>query len=364
MKKKNVLLAMSGGIDSSVAAHLLIKDGYQVTGIYFSLVEEEDRVKSEEKNNPQYYTGGKRAQLIAKKLNIPLYEIDYRKEFEKIVIQDFIRKYYNGITPNPCILCNERIKFKLLEFYADKMNIQFLATGHYVRVQQGHTQNEFVLKRGVDKGKDQSYFLYRLNKNIFYRCIFPLGNLKKDMVKSIAAEIGIDITNIKESQEICFIPGNNYRKFIKNKNNRKTNNKPGYFIDDKGNVLGKHKGIAFYTIGQRRKIGLSLNSRKYITSIDPDKNTIVIGDEPDLYKNKLKLEDVHIISNIQKSCPLYLQVQIRYNSAAFWAKIFPDEEDNSNATVIFDEPIRAITAGQSAVFYDNENVIGGGIISN
>lgn len=361
-EKKKVLLAISGGIDSTVAAYLLKEEGYQITAIYFCLVDDKETANSEDKTSFQQ-SGRRRAETTANKLDIPLLVIDYREEFNKIVVDDFIKKYHKGLTPNPCILCNERIKFNLLEYYASKMKIDFIATGHYVRVQKDEKQDEYLLKRGIDKEKDQSYFLYRLNRNILSKCIFPLGNLKKSEVKAIAHEKGVDISNMRESQEICFIPENNYRKFIKNKTRQVIHNKPGYFIDAAGNILGKHKGIAFYTIGQRRKIGLSLNTRKYIIRIEPEKNIIVIGDEIDLYKSEFKVEDVHYISDSRIIECISLEVQIRYNTVASKARIHPDNYSNMNLKVIFDKPKRAITPGQSAVFYDREIVIGGGFIS-
>lgn len=359
--KKSVLVGMSGGVDSTVASFLLKEKGFRVEGIFFQFFNEDDSLEIKRDNVLNSgFSSTSRVRMIAEKLDIPFYKIDYQKEFREIVIDDFIRQYQGGMTPNPCIICNEKVKFNLLLSYALKNNIEYIATGHYAQVEKDWDQKQFFLKRGLDTKKDQSYFLYRLDQNILSKSLFPLGRLTKKGVEKIALEIGLETHRIKESQEICFINEGNYQKFIEN--NRREENKPGYFLDTSGNKLGKHKGIAFYTIGQRKKIGLSSNTRKYIIRINVEDNTIIIGNETDLYQRAFKIEKVHFISIDPISRPIKLQVQIRYNTHPAYAKVFPDQENRLN--VFFDKPQKAITPGQSAVFYKKDNVIGGGIISN
>lgn len=356
---------MSGGVDSSIAAYLLQKRGYLVEGIYFQL-SNENEVKSTKKgtlseNNTgsNRQTDSHRARVIANKLEIPFQVIDCGKEFKKIVINDFIKKYQLGITPNPCIVCNEKIKFKLLFYHARKMNIQFIATGHYARIEKDRKRNIHILKRGLDKKKEQSYFLYRLNQEILSKTIFPLGELTKKTVETMAKDTGLEILHAKESQEICFVSSNNYRKLIESQS--KGEDRKGYFLDTSGNILGRHKGIAFYTVGQRRKIGLSLNNRKYIVKINQQDNNIIIGDEEDLYHRECVLRDIHYLFYETITKPTKLKIQIRYNAIPVTGTIFPVKQDLIK--IVFDEPQRAITPGQSAVFYMNNTVLGGGIIS-
>ncbi len=358
VKSKTVLVALSGGMDSSVAAFLLKSVGFQVTGVHFRLIDEEEFLFLSSFN--ENFTNRQRVNKVATMLNIPCYEIDYRKEFYSKIITDFINQYEKGLTPNPCIYCNEKIKFKLLFDIAIKENFDFIATGHYVRIEKDSEEGSYLLKRGWDRKKDQSYFLYRINESVLARCLFPLGKIKKDEVKRIAQEIGLPDYINQESQEICFIPGNDYRKFLSNFG--KINNGTGNFIDSTGNVLGKHKGISYYTIGQRRKTGLSLNARKYVLKIVPQNNTIVLGDEIELYQREFSVTAVHYISSHPVTCPTKLLVQIRYNSPPAWATLYPVNSRKMN--IIFDEPQRAITPGQSAVFYDKDTVVGGGIIKH
>ena len=350
-KFNHVLIGLSGGIDSTVAAFLLKEKGFQVTGLYLHLIDEPESLAS---SNNRY-----RAQKIAQKLNIPFYEIDYRKEFYRTIIADFIRQYRKGLTPNPCIYCNEKVKFKLLYDFALKEGFTHIATGHYVRVEKNEKEGRYLLKRGIDEKKEQSYFLYRIKESILSKCIFPLGGLRKEDVKRIALKINLADYTERDSQEICFIPGNDYRKLLAKQG--KIREEEGYFFDSAGNVLGKHKGISFYTVGQRRKTGLSLNSRKYVLKISAQDNSVIIGDESELYKQEFEVMALSFISPNSITKPTRLLVQIRYNTPPARAVVYPYDEKKMKIT--FDVAQRAITPGQSAVFYDKDIVLGGGIIT-
>lgn len=360
--KKSVLVGLSGGIDSAVAAFLLKEKGFRVEGIFFKFFNEDHSsiIQGTDTSNVGAFEES-RVGMLAKILDIPLNRVNYQKKFSAIVIHDFISQYQKGFTPNPCILCNEKVKFHLLFNYANKHNLEFIATGHYARIGKSRNQKKFLLKRGIDQKKDQSYFLYRLNQDILSKSIFPLGKLLKRDVEKIALKIGLDLQGINESQEVCFLRGENYRKFIENKLGREDKSKMGYFLDTSGNILGKHRGIAFYTVGQRKKIGLSLNTRKYIVRINHNDHTIIVGDEADLYQREFKIENIHMISMQPLKKPVRLKVRIRYNTPAAYAKVFPCKENKMR--ILFDEPQRAIAPGQSAVFYQREYVIGGGMIS-
>ena len=350
-KFNHVLIGLSGGIDSTVAAFLLKEKGFQVTGLYLHLIDEPESLAS---SNNRY-----RAQKIAQKLNIPFYEIDYRKEFYRTIIADFIRQYRKGLTPNPCIYCNEKVKFKLLYDFALKEGFTHIATGHYVRVEKNEKEGRYLLKRGIDEKKEQSYFLYRIKESILSKCIFPLGGLRKEDVKRIALKMNLADYAERDSQEICFIPGNDYRKLLVKQG--KIREEEGYFFDSAGNVLGKHKGISFYTVGQRRKTGLSLNSRKYVLKISAQDNSVIIGDESELYKQEFEVTALSFISPNPITKPARLLVQIRYNTPPARAVVYPYDEKKMKIT--FDVAQRAITPGQSAVFYDKDIVLGGGIIT-
>lgn len=342
--RKKVVVAMSGGVDSSVAAALLKEEGYEVLGVTMC-----------------HYDGDKNLEAvhqIAQKLGISWYILDFTKEFKRLVIDYFCKEYLAGRTPNPCVICNLKIKFGLLLKKAKSLGADYIATGHYAINEYEQKINRFQLKRGVDGSKDQSYFLYRLNQDILPYVLFPLGRFKKSQSRELAKKFGLKNYKKEESQEICFIREGDYRKFLRQ--NISGSIKQGKFIDNSGNILGIHQGIPFYTIGQRKRLGVSSNKRRYVIKINSQENSIILGKEEDLYQNKLIIKDLNFISGDKLSDAIKVEVKIRYNCKKSSAIISPYEDDK--ILIDFEKPQRAITPGQSAVFYQGDIVIGGGII--
>lgn len=342
--RKKVVVAMSGGVDSSVAAALLKEEGYEVLGVTMC-----------------HYDGDKNleaAHQITQKLGISWHVLDFTKEFKRLVIDCFCKEYLAGRTPNPCVVCNLKIKFGLLLEKAKFLGADYLATGHYAINEYDQKSKRFLLKRGIDESKDQSYFLYRLNQDILPYVLFPLGRFKKSQSRELAKKFGLKNYKKEESHEICFIPDDNYKKFLTQYISETI--KPGKFKDKEGNILGEHQGIPFYTIGQRKGLGVSLNKRMYVIKINSHRNVITLGDNKDLYKDKLLVKDLSFISGDKLSDSMKVEVKIRYNSKKSPANISPYHEDK--VLINFEKPQRAITPGQSAVFHQGDVVIGGGII--
>jgi len=359
--KKRVVVAMSGGVDSSVAAYLLKKRGYEVIGITmrFNLAEY-NRKKSAYRN----IEAMKDARRIAQMIGIPHYTLNFAKHLEEKIIDDFCKEYLRGRTPNPCVRCNQFLKFDSLFNKARQMDAQFLATGHYARIVYSRKFGRYVLKKGKDKQKDQSYFLYGINKKNLPNILMPLGNYTKAQVRSIAKKVGLKVAAKTASQEICFIDSD-YREFLKHRLARikklmNTDIKPGPIIDTQGKTLGKHQGICFYTIGQREGLGIALGYRAYVIKIDLGKNTVIVGKEDELYSNGLIAEEVNFLSvdSIRKS--RLAKVKIRYNHRQVSSRIAP--LNRGQIKIEFNRPQRAVTPGQSAVFYDRDILLGGGII--
>jgi len=342
--KKKVVVAMSGGIDSSIAAALLIEEGYEVLGVTMRLYEGDENFEA--------------AQQVAQQLDIPWHILDFRMEFNRLVIDYFCQEYLAGRTPNPCVICNLKIKFGLLLEKAKSLGADYIATGHYAFNEYDKKSDRFLLKRGVDESKDQSYFLYRLNQDILPYVLFPLGRFKKSQSRELAKKFGLRNYKKEESQEICFIREGDYRKFLRQ--NVSESIKQGKFVDKLGNILGAHQGIPFYTIGQRKGLGISSNTRKYVIKIDPQENTLILSEEEDLYQDKLIIKDLNFISGDKLSDYIKVEVKIRYNSKKAPAIVSPYQDDE--ILINFKKPQRAITPGQSAVFYQGDIVIGGGII--
>jgi tRNA-uridine 2-sulfurtransferase len=343
--KKRVLVAMSGGVDSSVAAALLQKQGFIVEGVTMKL------------------TAGLccdlgSAQAACHRLGIPHRMIDAQAEFSRIVVQNFISEYRCGRTPNPCIKCNDLVKFQLLLDYARSNGFDYLATGHYARIEQDQAASHFLLKKGVDAGKDQSYFLYRLSREQMRHVLFPLGELRKTEVRTFARERALPAAERPESQEICFVPDNNYRSFLKEHAPEAL--QPGEIVMTDGKVVGKHDGIAFFTVGQRRKLGVAAGERLYVVRVEPETNRIVLGNLSELQTAEMSVSDVNFISIDRLQAPMKVTAKIRYRSPFAPAVIEPVASDR--VRVAFGNPVAGVCPGQAAVFYDGDVVVGGGII--
>lgn len=356
MNKKKVVVGLSGGIDSSVAALLLVEQGYEVIGATLRIWGEEDYLEGEWHDRSCCKTG--LARFAAEQLKIPYYIWDAHKEFKECVVDDFCNEYSKGRTPNPCTKCNEKIKFALLREKARSIGADYVATGHYARVCHDQYRNRYVLKKGLDQHKDQSYFLYRLTQDQLSGIIFPLADYTKSEVTKIAESLDLPVTEMRESQEVCFVTHEGYREFIKEHVTTAINT--GHFVSATGAVLGEHDGIPFYTIGQRRGLKISVGERLYVLNIDAQKNEVVLGSEQELFAKGLIAADIHVISGEPLNEGDIYYTKIRYRSKAVKAMVIPVGE--GRIKVIFEEPQRAITPGQSVVFYDNDVLVGGGII--
>jgi len=341
-----VVVGMSGGVDSSSAAAILKNKGYEVIGLTMKLWEDGSRCCSIE----DVYD----AKRVAAQLGIPHYVVNLKEDFEKKVVNYFIKEYLSGRTPNPCVVCNSKIKFGSFLQKAMEIDAKFVATGHYAKVEHKDGSKRYILKRGKDSDKDQSYFLAMLTQESLSKTILPLSNYMKDEAREIASQMELKVANKEESQEVCFVPDGNYANFI----SRRANFQEGDIVDKDGNILGKHDGIVNYTIGQRRGIGKPRDKPFYVTKIDANANTIAVGDEEDLYSKHLIARDLNWIGIKKLDSEMEVQVRIRHKHVPATAVIYP--RDGGEVLVEFKKPQRAITPGQLAVFYSGDIVIGSG----
>ena len=342
---KKVLIGMSGGVDSSVAAFLLKKQGYEVIGATMVLFDDEKITTGCLSQNAVID-----AKKVCDKLEIKHYVFDFKDIFKTHVIDNFIESYKNGLTPNPCVECNKYLKFGALWEKAKEFGCDYIATGHYAKKQD----NKLLISNSANK--DQSYFLYKINKDVIPYILFPLEDFKdKDEIRKIAEDNNLIVARKKDSQEICFVTDNDYTNFLSN--NLKDKPISGCFIDKDGNILGKHKGIIHYTIGQRKGLGVSYKYPLYVIDINCKNNTITLGSEKELYNNELICSNINLLV---EELPRVIEAKIRFRANIARAKV--EYIDNNNIKLIFDEPQRAITKGQSVVFYKDNIVLGGGII--
>jgi tRNA-specific 2-thiouridylase len=345
--KGKVAVALSGGVDSSAAALLLKEAAYEVVGVHMRLWD-----------SPSFDYQAQRAENICRLLDIPYHQVDLQKEFESCVVDFFCQEYQQGRTPNPCVVCNQHIKFGLLLDKALSLGADYLATGHYARVE--HSRNGHRLLKAVDISRDQSYFLYTLTQEKLGHVLFPLGEYSRDEVKQMAKQAGLP-TVTKSSQDICFISQKNYGAFL----SQTFSTLPGDIVNTQGKKLGQHRGIAFYTIGQRHGLGLSstqaLSAGKplYVIGIEPERNRVVLGPEKELYSQKLIAHKLSWISGKSPRESITARAKIRYKSKEAEAILF---FRNDSVNVHFTEPQKAVTPGQAIVFYNLDEVLGGGII--
>ncbi|MDO4962812.1 MAG: tRNA 2-thiouridine(34) synthase MnmA [bacterium] len=337
---KSVLVGISGGVDSSVAA-MLLKDKYKVIGCNMLLFNDDSKSSVD----------------ICNKLNIDFMKIDLKEEFRKEVINYFIYEYSNSRTPNPCIMCNKKFKFGLFYEFAKKNNIDFIATGHYAKIEYSDKYERYVLKKADNISKDQSYFLYNIDKDILPYIIFPLSNYKsKDEIRKLAKENNLNTASISDSQDICFIQNDNYKVFLENNGIEKISG--NIILNNK--IIGKHDGLYKYTIGQRKGLGIAYSSPLYVIGFNKEKNELVVGEEKDLYVKSFKVKDYNLLLVDSIDKPIKVMVKTRYKSKEYKATI---TMDNNYINVDFDEPQKGVTKGQSAVFYVDDIVLGGGIIA-
>ena len=354
-ENKKVMIGMSGGVDSSVAAFLLQKESFEVIGATMKLYNNEDIDFVSEKTCCSL-DDVLDAKSVCTRLGIRHYTLNMTDDFKKEVIERFISAYQNGFTPNPCIDCNRYMKFSKMLHKAQELDIDYVATGHYARIEkQG---DRYILKKAVDLSKDQSYVLYSLTQEQLKVTKFPLGNYTKQQVREIAEENGFVNARKHESQDICFVPDGDYSKFIEYYTGKTY--PCGDFVDMNGKRLGEHKGIIRYTIGQRRGLGLALPASMYVVEKDVDNNKVILGFNDDLFKKEVNVKNISFTACDGLDKPERLCAKIRYNQKEQPATV--TQTDENHFTIVFDEPQRAITKGQAAVLYDGDTVVGGGTI--
>ena len=355
---QKALIAMSGGVDSSVAAYLMKQEGFACIGVTMKLFHNEDVGLSRE-HTCCSLDDVEDARSVAYALGMPFYVFNFSDRFRETVIAPFISAYEHGETPNPCIECNRCLKFDALFRRAQELGIDYVVTGHYARIDFDRHSGRWRLLRALDAAKDQSYVLYAMTQRQLAHTRFPLGGMSKPEVRAIAEQAGFLNARKHDSQDICFVPSGSYADFIEGCTGRSY--PPGDFIDREGRVLGRHRGIIRYTIGQRKGLGLSFDAPHYVCAIDPEANTVTLGVERELYERVVHVGRLNLISLPALTEPMRVKAKVRYRGREAWATAEPEGADGLR--LIFDEPQRAVTRGQAAVLYDGDVVVGGGTIT-
>ncbi len=359
--KKTVVVGMSGGVDSSVAAWLLKEQGYNVIGVTMQIWQDEDEFVVEHQGGCCGLSAVDDARRVANTLGIPYYVMNFKNEFKKNVIDYFTNAYLHGMTPNPCIACNRYVKWEALLKRSLDIGADYIATGHYARIAK-LANGRYAIQKSKTDAKDQTYALYNLTQYQLSHTLMPLGEYEKPEVRRLAEEAGLIVANKPDSQEICFVQDNDYAGYIERECDC-SSVRPGNFVDKDGNILGQHKGIIHYTVGQRKGLNLSMGRPVFVTDIRPDTNEVVIGDSEDVFSSELYADNINYMAEPQIEDQTRAYAKIRYSHKGAPCTVFNPE--NGRLRVVFDEPQRAITPGQAVVFYNPEGlVLGGGTIIN
>ena len=359
MSSNRVVLGMSGGVDSSVAAYILKEQGYEVIGVTMQIWPDSDSSRLEKEGGCCSLSAVDDARRVADHLGIPYYVLNFKDIFEKKVIDYFVDSYRIGQTPNPCIACNRYVKFEELLRRAEALGADYVATGHYAKVIYDTESDRYLLKKSASIQKDQTYALYNMNQYQLAHTLMPLGDYNnKDEIRRIARDIGLKVATKPDSQEICFVEDDDYGRFIEER--APGSGKPGNFVDKDENILGIHKGIIHYTVGQRKGLGITFGKPMYVVSINHKTNQVTLGEAKDVYSTSMIVEDLNLISLDRINEPMEVGVKIRYTAKEVPATILPIAE--GRLKVEFHQPERAVTPGQAAVFYYGDTIVGGGTI--